>query len=160
MIMTMAHVRRILVYNYLCIIYPAFVIHMLPRSVIKKCSVYSGILLWFTCAMSRQEGNAPCIPLYWCGSHVWCHDNKDTSLIFVKDCQDWQEGKCADTWYKLSLLRQWSCSGLATCHHATTSVLTYCCFWHMHDTDSLILCLHVVRCWAVQRGAIAGTAGS
>ena len=111
-------------------------------------------VLSYTCFQDPWSRNAPCILVCCCGSRAWCQDSKNLSLIHIvccKDCQDWQEGKCAETW---SLLRQRSCSDPATCHHATTDVLTYCCFRYMHDTEGLLLCLHVVQ-W----GGITGNAG-
>ena len=52
-----------------------------------------------------------------------CPDSKDPSYSSAMKIVETGRYKCVDTWYKLSLLRQWSCSSLATCHHATSDVL-------------------------------------
>ena len=69
---------------------------------------YLQCVLSHTCFQDPWSRNALCILVCCCGSCARCQDSKNLSLIHVvccKDCQDWHEGKCADTWYKLSLLR-------------------------------------------------------
>ena len=55
-----------------------------------------------------------------------------TARTWVTHCLPWrllrQVSKCTDTWYRLSLLRQRSCSGPATCHHAMTNAPTVVLF--------------------------------
>ena len=81
--MTTAPTRKIIVSEYLYIIYPAFVAPWFPRSVyVLKCSVYFGILTW---------------------SRAWFTTNSRTTGATRCCCEDYQwrqVGKCADTSYK------------------------------------------------------------
>ena len=52
-----------------------------------------------------------------------CPDSKDPSYLSAIQIVETGRYKCADTWYKLSLLRQWSCSSLTIRHHTTNDVL-------------------------------------
>ena len=132
----MTHVQEIIASD-LCIIPPTFVAHMFPRPMYSlKSSVYSGILMCSRACMTVKT--------------------RRTKLLVVcrEDCR-WRQVDEAQTHgiNRLSLLRQWSCSGLKLATApvwnnwwADRTAVLWHSYWHRHDSA----CMLIVGCWAVQ----------